>query len=140
MTSAPRTFERNASQRSRHWRALVRASSTEASPGIVVSESEGLGTGATPALSTMASTLMVLSATAVAVPVGSTATRTSPLPGVMTGEPLMTWRKWLFTIEGVERVGASLEGRRRGLPMMGVLTLPIWKTSTCPTLPSPALT
>ena len=31
-------------------------------------------------------------------------------------------------------------GRGRGLPMMGVLTLPIGKTSTCLTLPSPALT
>ncbi len=31
-------------------------------------------------------------------------------------------------------------GRGRGLPMMGVLTLPIGKTSTCLTLPSLALT
>ena len=28
----------------------------------------------------------------------------------------------------------------RGLPMMGVLTPPSWKTSTCATLPSPART
>ena len=31
-------------------------------------------------------------------------------------------------------------GRGRGLPMMGVLTLPTGKTSTCLTLPSLALT
>jgi len=30
--------------------------------------------------------------------------------------------------------------RGRGLPMMEVLTPPIWKTSTCLTLPSPTLT
>lgn len=44
---------------------------------------------------------------------------------------------------GFRRVGGSVRGRRRGLPMMGVLTPPIGKTSTCPTLPllraSPAL-
>jgi len=46
----------------------------------------------------------------------------------------------LFTIQGVALVGASLAGRGRGLPMMRVPTPLIWKTSTCLTLPLPALT
>jgi hypothetical protein len=46
----------------------------------------------------------------------------------------------LFTVQGVVGGGASVAGRRRGLPMMEVLTLPIWKTSTCLTLPSFVLT
>ncbi|WP_460770676.1 hypothetical protein, partial [Mariniluteicoccus flavus] len=35
----------------------------------------------------------------------------------------------------VAGVARRSRGRRRGLHMMGVLTLPIWKTSTWPTLP-----
>jgi hypothetical protein len=47
----------------------------------------------------------------------------------------------LFTVEGVVGwVARRSLGRGRGLPMMGVLTPPIGKTSTCLTLPSPALT
>lgn len=50
----------------------------------------------------------------------------------------------LFTDEGVAvvRPGAArrCRGEGRGLPMMGVLTQPVRKTSTCLTLPSRALT
>ncbi|MFT3861138.1 bifunctional DNA primase/polymerase [Micropruina sp.] len=51
---------------------------------------------------------------------------------------------WLIAIEGVSG-GAMWAARRcrregRGLPMMGVLTLPIGKASTRFTLPSPAPT
>lgn len=50
----------------------------------------------------------------------------------------------LFAVEGVGLVGGWWPGRGRGLPRMEVLTPPIWKTSTCLTLPvmqaSPALT
>jgi putative NADH-flavin reductase len=47
----------------------------------------------------------------------------------------------LFTIEGVADLwGRRSAGRGRGLPMMGVLTPPTGKTSTCSTLPSLALT
>lgn len=50
----------------------------------------------------------------------------------------------LFTDEGVAMVrpGAArrYRGEGRGLPMMGVLTQPVRKTSTCLTLPSRALT
>jgi hypothetical protein len=54
---------------------------------------------------------------------------------------VLPWKVvWLFTIEGVEVDGASNRGRRRGLPKMEVLTPPIWKTSTCLTLPLLALT
>ena len=48
--------------------------------------------------------------------------------------------KRLFIVGGVgaEWVVSARRcpGEGRGLPMMGVLTPPIWKTSTCPTLPS----
>ena len=37
----------------------------------------------------------------------------------------------------VAGVARRSRGRRRGLHMMGVLTLPIRKTTTCPTVPSP---
>lgn len=46
----------------------------------------------------------------------------------------------LFTIGGVEGLACRYRDRRRGLPRMGVPTLPIRKTSTCLTLPSRALT
>jgi hypothetical protein len=49
-------------------------------------------------------------------------------------------QKRLFAVEGVAPVGASWLGRGRGLPMMRVRTPLIWKTSTCLTLPSLALT
>ena len=52
-----------------------------------------------------------------------------------TARPILALFR-LFTDEGVGRLGASVAGRRRGLPRMEVLTLPIWKTSTCLTLPS----
>jgi hypothetical protein len=38
-----------------------------------------------------------------------------------------------------EATGAPKAVKGRGLSMMGVLTLPIWKTSTCMTQPSIAL-
>jgi len=41
---------------------------------------------------------------------------------------------------GCRTVGASERDMGRGLPRMGVLTQPSRKTSTCPTLPSPAPT
>ena len=51
---------------------------------------------------------------------------------------------WLITNEGVAAVRSTAarrcRGEGRGLPMMGVLTQPAWKTSTCLTLPSLALT
>ncbi len=47
---------------------------------------------------------------------------------------------WLIAVEGVVLVGASEAGRGRGLPRMEVPTPAIRKTSTCLTLPSPALT
>ncbi len=46
----------------------------------------------------------------------------------------------LIPNEGVAKSGASVPGRGRGLPMMGVLTLPTRKTPTCLTLPSLTLT
>ena len=46
----------------------------------------------------------------------------------------------LFVVEGVVGgVGVALAGWGRGLPMMGVVTLPIWKTPTWTTLPSTVL-
>lgn len=48
--------------------------------------------------------------------------------------------KRLFTVEGVEGVGASVRGEGRGLPMMEVPTPSTRKTSTCLTLPSAGLT
>ena len=53
-------------------------------------------------------------------------------------------RMGLITNEGVAAVRSTAarrcRGEGRGLPMMGVLTQPVWKTSTCLTLPSLALT
>lgn len=46
----------------------------------------------------------------------------------------------LFTDEGVESAGASVQGWGRGLLMMEVLTLPVRETLRCLTLPSRALT
>lgn len=49
----------------------------------------------------------------------------------------------LTAIDGAERRAArcaSVPGRGRRLPVMGALTLPIGKTSTCPALPRSALT
>ena len=43
---------------------------------------------------------------------------------------------WLITDRGVGRTARRWRDRGRGLPRMGVLMLPIRKTSTCPTLPS----
>lgn len=42
-----------------------------------------------------------------------------------------TGHYWLFTDEGEGVGGASVLGRCRGPPRTEVLTLPIWKTSTC---------
>ena len=64
-------------------------------------------------------------------------THVARLLGVGTPE---TVRKWLITDEGVGRPARRWRDRGRGLPRMEVLTLPIRKTSTCPTLPSPVLT
>lgn len=47
---------------------------------------------------------------------------------------------WLFTVEGVEGLACRYRDRRRGLPRMGVPTLPIRKTSTWLTVPSRVLT
>jgi hypothetical protein len=44
--------------------------------------------------------------------------------------------KRLFAFEGVVAGGVGSACWGRGLPMMGVLTLPIWKTSTWVTLVS----
>ena len=68
----------------------------------------------------------------------------SPLDNHRTDEYGGSLENRLFTDEGVAvvRPGAArrCRGEGRGLPMMGVLTQPVRKTSTCLTLPSRALT
>ena len=64
--------------------------------------------------------------------------------GAAVVEAVVNAGRGLFTDEGVAvvRPGAArrCRGEGRGLPMMGVLTQPVRKTSTCLTLPSRALT
>jgi Zinc-binding dehydrogenase len=71
---------------------------------------------------------------------------TTTFPASVVGRKGLTLKR-LFANEGVVAgwcvwrvTGASLRGRGRGLPMMEVPTPAIRKTSTCPTLPSPAPT